>query len=146
MTYLFVTKDILCKVCVCVCVFVCGTAHSVEWVGEVKPGIGNMQGQICEIYTFSYFNRITEDWWRQLHKCEVKWKIGINKKKIPVDKTLLAARLYRKLINPLNAELNLIRHLLALVGARHIVHVSRIRVKSRPPFASIGRSSPYCPR
>ena len=33
------------------------------------------------------------------------------------------------LINPLNAELNPIRHLLALVGARHIVHVSRIRVK-----------------
>ena len=33
-------------------------------------------------------------------------------------------------VNPLNAELNPIRHLLALVGARHIVHVSRIRVKS----------------
>ena len=32
--------------------------------------------------------------------------------------------------NPLNAELNPIRHLLALVGARHIVHVSRIRVKT----------------
>ena len=32
-------------------------------------------------------------------------------------------------INPLNAELNPIRHLLALVGAHHIVHVSRIRVK-----------------
>ena len=32
------------------------------------------------------------------------------------------------LLNPLNAELNPIRHLLALVGARHIVHVSRIRV------------------
>ena len=31
-------------------------------------------------------------------------------------------------INPLNAELNPIRHLLALVGARHIVCVSRIRV------------------
>ena len=31
-------------------------------------------------------------------------------------------------INPLNAELNPIRHLLALVGARHVVHVSRIRV------------------
>jgi hypothetical protein len=31
--------------------------------------------------------------------------------------------------NPLNAELNHTRHLLALVGARHIVHVSRIRVK-----------------
>ena len=32
-------------------------------------------------------------------------------------------------INPLNAELNPIHHLLAFVGARHIVHVSRIRVK-----------------
>ena len=36
-----------------------------------------------------------------------------------------------KRINPLNAELNPIRHFLALVGARHIVHVSRIRVKKR---------------
>ena len=32
-------------------------------------------------------------------------------------------------INPLNAELNSIRHLLALVRARHIAHVSRVRVK-----------------
>ena len=31
-------------------------------------------------------------------------------------------------LNPLNAELNPIRHLLALVGARHIVHISSIRV------------------
>ena len=30
--------------------------------------------------------------------------------------------------NPLNAEFNPIRHLLALVGARHVVHVSRVRV------------------
>ena len=36
-------------------------------------------------------------------------------------------------INPLNAELNPIRHLLALVGARHIVHVSRIRVNGFVP-------------
>jgi hypothetical protein len=34
-------------------------------------------------------------------------------------------------INPLNAELNLIRHLLALAGAHHFVHVSRIRVKTK---------------
>ena len=33
------------------------------------------------------------------------------------------------LISPLNAELNPIRHLLALVGAHHIVHVSWVRVK-----------------
>ena len=32
------------------------------------------------------------------------------------------------LVNPLNAELNPVRHLLALVGVRHIVHVSKIRV------------------
>jgi hypothetical protein len=33
------------------------------------------------------------------------------------------------LINPLNAELNPICHLLALLGAHHILHISRIRVK-----------------
>ena len=32
-------------------------------------------------------------------------------------------------INPLNADLNPICHLLALLGAHHILHVSRIRVK-----------------
>jgi len=52
--------------------------------------------------------------------------------------------------NPLNAELNPICHLLALLGAQHILHVSRIRLKSRVkshlPFAGIIRSSPYSPR
>ena len=33
-----------------------------------------------------------------------------------------------KYFNPLKAELNPIRHLLAFVGARHIVHVSRVTV------------------
>jgi hypothetical protein len=32
-------------------------------------------------------------------------------------------------INPLNAELNPICHLLALVGTLHILHVSRVKVK-----------------
>jgi len=32
------------------------------------------------------------------------------------------------IINPLNAELNPICYLLALLGARHFLHVSRIRV------------------
>jgi len=31
-------------------------------------------------------------------------------------------------LNPLNAELNPIFHLLTLLGAHHILHVSRIRV------------------
>ena len=35
-------------------------------------------------------------------------------------------------INPLNADLNPIRHLLALVAARHILCVSRIRVRPVP--------------
>jgi len=34
-------------------------------------------------------------------------------------------------INPLNAKLNPICHLLALLGAHHILHISRIRVKKR---------------
>jgi hypothetical protein len=32
-------------------------------------------------------------------------------------------------INPLNTDLNPICHLLALLGAHHILHVSRIRFK-----------------
>ena len=32
-------------------------------------------------------------------------------------------------INPVNTQLNSICHLLALLGAHHILHVSRIRVK-----------------
>jgi hypothetical protein len=38
--------------------------------------------------------------------------------------------IHSKLFNPLNAELNPICHLLALLGARHILHVSRIRVNT----------------
>jgi len=36
--------------------------------------------------------------------------------------------------NPLNAKFNPICHLLALLGAHHILHVSRIRVKLGSPF------------
>ena len=42
---------------------------------------------------------------------------------------LLKLHLLKQFINPLNAELNPICHLLALLGAHHILHVSRIRVK-----------------
>jgi hypothetical protein len=35
----------------------------------------------------------------------------------------------RMILNFLNAELNPICHLLTLLGARHILHVSRTRVK-----------------
>jgi len=36
---------------------------------------------------------------------------------------------YGRSITPLNAQLNPVCHLLALLGAHHILHVSRIRVK-----------------
>ena len=36
-------------------------------------------------------------------------------------------------LNPLNAELNSICHLLALLGAHHILHVSRMRVNPLNP-------------
>jgi hypothetical protein len=36
-----------------------------------------------------------------------------------------------RLITPLDANLNPTCHLLALLGARHILHVSRVRVKLR---------------
>ena len=36
------------------------------------------------------------------------------------------------LLNPLNAELNPTCHLLALLGAHHILHISRIRVNYAP--------------
>jgi hypothetical protein len=39
------------------------------------------------------------------------------------------AKLWRSSINPLNAELNPVCHLLALLGAHHIQHISGIRVK-----------------
>ena len=49
----------------------------------------------------------------------------------PVMVILVASTTIRSVesFNPLNPELNPIRHLLALVGVRHIVHVSRVRVK-----------------
>ena len=69
----------------------------------------------------------------------------INLQRVPVVMFLItAALLYKWLnpsghiltvavlmdINPLNAELNPICCLLALLGAHHFLHVSRIRVKS----------------
>ena len=44
--------------------------------------------------------------------------------------TLGKLRIEVILFNPLNAELNPICYLLALLGAHHFLHVSRIRVKS----------------
>jgi len=39
--------------------------------------------------------------------------------------------------NPLNAKLNPICHLLALLGAHHILHVSGLRVKEQSAVCSV---------
>jgi hypothetical protein len=44
---------------------------------------------------------------------------------------------FKSVFNPLNAESNPICHLLALLGAHHILHVSRIRVKGLSESASM---------
>ena len=51
---------------------------------------------------------------------------------VPVNSSVLVPSIYGNYcykFNPSNAELNPICHLLALLGAHHILHVSRIRVK-----------------
>ena len=47
------------------------------------------------------------------------------------DKKSFVIYLRTKCINPLNAKLNPICHLLTLLGAHHILHVSRLRVNIR---------------
>jgi len=41
-------------------------------------------------------------------------------------------------VNPLNAELNPVCHLLALLGAHHTLHVSGIRVNKNNYFSCVG--------
>jgi hypothetical protein len=59
------------------------------------------------------------------------WRIGSLKEKgrRNIKEGKKKRRMKGKKINHLNADLNSICHLLALLGAHHILHVSRIRVK-----------------
>ena len=54
--------------------------------------------------------------------------------------------LKKKSFNPLNAELNPICHLLALLGAHHILHVSRIRVNIFRLSVGLGNASSHVTR
>ena len=49
-------------------------------------------------------------------------------------------------INPLNAKLNPICHLLALLGVHHILHISRIRVNSSQTLFSLNYIKLLCAR
>jgi hypothetical protein len=48
--------------------------------------------------------------------------------------TIMFLPVLEELLNPLNAKLNPICHLLAMLGAHPILHVSRIRVKAKTKF------------
>jgi len=50
----------------------------------------------------------------------------------------LSSYFFKPRFNPLNDELNPICHLLALLGAHHFLHVSRVRVKTH-----LGRSGSF---
>jgi len=56
--------------------------------------------------------------WTDLYEI---WCLRLLKNKVPLKS---------EKINPLNPELNPVCYLLALLGAHHFLHVSRIRVKS----------------
>ena len=75
---------------------------------------------------------------KKVYKFMLRRKSGILPKQLVVETEQLTdtqlqthklSKVFGEEINPLNAELNPIRHLLALVGAHHILHVSRIRLK-----------------
>jgi len=59
---------------------------------------------------------------------EIKWKNTVG----PISLQLTIQRMHIAywIINPLNVELNPICHLLVLLGAHPILHISRIRVKA----------------
>ena len=59
---------------------------------------------------------------RMILKKQCNWGLG-------AEDSISYLVLTNALINPLNAELNPICHLLAFLRAHHILHVSRIRVK-----------------
>ena len=51
--------------------------------------------------------------------------------------------LRRAVLTLLNAELNPIRHLLALVGAHHILHFSRVKVKNHYIYGTLVTKSAF---
>ena len=112
-------------VCVCVCVFVCVCTLKF-FLFFLSDFIKFLDGTVNEFKTAS-FHYISSSlfasvpfltlilltwkiWWAP--NTASRWQIGFN-----------------SAFNPLNSELNSICHFLALLGARHIFHVSKVRVK-----------------
>ena len=89
----------------------------------------------CWIFFYEYFGRylcLSHNYiWITACTTLVKYSIStLPWRSKNTDKNNLALIVYHSLLNPLNPELNPICYLLALLGAYHFLHVSRIRVKS----------------
>ena len=73
---------------------------------------------------FNFFPRI-----KFLTSGYVKLRASVLSSSVPYDTTFYFGHKREEEINPLSPELNPICYLLALLGAHHFLHVSRIRVK-----------------
>ena len=99
--------------CVCVCVHV-GTQHAIRTRNFV---ICELLGSEIFFLTISYTARFSK-------KKKLLNKICVFRFSVQ----LLSETFF---INSLNAELNPICHLLALLGAHHILHVSKIGLRKK---------------
>jgi len=73
------------------------------------------------------------EWYIVVHVCDSPKYESDNKKRIIFIRDCIhyiPHKIFLRIFNPLNAELNPICHLLALLGVHHFLHISRIKVKS----------------
>jgi len=80
--------------------------------------------QLGNVDYFSYFGSLIRNYASCIREINpgLPWQDQISRERNSFHEQNLAC-------NPLNAELNPICHLLALLGAHHIFHVSGLRVK-----------------
>ena len=124
--YTYIHTHIYIYVCVCVCVCVRAQRCEDPWLfleAWCVEGVG-LDTMIIRIYRSNKYKFRSSNTWMCV-PCIIK------SSKLPFLRSpqehLLPCNLAH--FNPLNPELNPICYLLALLGAHHFLHVSRIRVK-----------------
>jgi len=98
-----------------------------------------IRGRYCEVYKIPT-NKMVRSRWKNAKRTRARTNCssynGRNKQKRKTMSKM--ARWVRRGFNPLNAKLNPVYHLLALLGAHLILHVSRIRVKYEGSKTQLG--------
>jgi len=89
--------------------------------------MGHVLRNVCRALPVASFYFVSERNWEN----KPMWRNQFSFSTLSLAKDILWAYIYlfMYLFNPLNPELNPISYLLALLGAHHFLHVSRIRVK-----------------